>query len=271
MKKFRRVNGALTYSQDLVKYQIPKWEKVLGDDCIISTCPRLNNVDVKGHYKYAIQYLHSYPYSGAVHRVGDILWGKKFKAETMIFITAYKAFETELKNAGFNAVYIPMAIDVQDIAQYRKRKQFNKKIIYFGNIVQNKLKWYNRIVNLCNTSGWQVDTISIGRFNKNQVLTRTKMLEQASKYKYGIAVGRCAQELHALDVRTIVAGHKFGGLITNDNEYRQQLATNMNGRICTYSSEISECLQNVQQSIIKTTDIKDLDHAQLVAQSYQLK
>ena len=107
---FRRMNGALTYSQDLVKYQIPNWEKVLGEDPLISTCPSLHVTDVTGRFKTVIQYLHSYPYTDPVGRVRRILNDKKFKCDKLIFITAYKELGKELFKDGLNAVYIAMSI-----------------------------------------------------------------------------------------------------------------------------------------------------------------
>jgi hypothetical protein len=264
LSKVRRINGALTYSQDIVKYQIPYWEKVLGENDIISTCPRFTDVDIEGEYRVAIQYLHSYPYYGAVDRISDIIWNKKFKAERMIFITAYKEFEKQLNEYGIQAVYIPMSIDVESVSEYIQPKIYDDRIIYFGNIVHNKLSVYNKIQKHCQMAGLKLDTINCSKFNNEVHLSRTEILRRLSEYKYGIGVGRCVQELYALNVKPVIAGHKFGGLVTSHLEYTEQLRTNLNGRICTYSDNIETCLKDVDKSQIFHSDIKQINHCNRV-------
>lgn len=268
--KFRRINGALTYSQDLIKYQIPLWEKVLTQDDIISTCPKFSDIEESGRFRIAIQYLHSFPYIRPTERVKKVLWDKPFKADKIIFITAYKAFEKMLKNEGLNAVYIPMSIDVDKILKYKTKNIIDDRILYFGNVLHSKLALYNKLKVVCKSNGFELDTISTGKFNKSKNLSQEDVWSLASEYKYGIAVGRCAMELHALGVKTIIAGQKFGGLITNYAEYKQQLRTNMNGRYWTYSSDPLTCLENIEESQIFHSDIKKLNHVEIVAEEYKL-
>lgn len=262
LRRYQRTNGALTYSKDLIKYQIPNWEKVLGENDIISTCAKFSECTTRGNFNLAIQYLHSYPYIGALDRIRFLANHLPFKAKRLIFITAYKAFERELIGAGFRAVYIPMAIDVNTIQQYGENKKYDDhRIIYFGNIVQNKVGVFTKIKKECSRLGLTLDVISQSRFNNLTPIDQEAALECVSGYQYGIGVGRCAQEMMALGLKVVIAGQKFGGIMTNGGEYTKQLETNMNGRICTYSTIPSVCFQNVGRSITASNDISTTNHA----------
>lgn len=263
-QRIRRINGAYTYSVDLVKYQIPLWEKVLEEDDLISTCPKISEIGIKGKYNRIIQYLHSYPYYNSIQRAQMVRRSKDYSANKFIFISAYKEYVRNLNVGGFTAAFAPMAIDVKDIQSYQQPKMKEDRIIYFGNVIQNKVHLFNKIKRECQYLGLELDWMSNGRFNTDESLTREEILKLISTYKYGIAVGRCAQELMALGVKTMIAGHKFGGLITNESEYEQQLNTNMNGRIITHTSNIASALKNIDLSITKANDIRLMNHAELI-------
>jgi len=228
--RYKYMNGALSYSKDLVAHQIPKWGEVLGENDIISTCARFSECEIGGNYDTAIQYLHSYPYYSDVLRIANIAKALPFSCKRLIFVTAYKAFETKLLNAGFNAVYVPMAIDVDAIQQHAQPKIEDNSIIYFGNIVHNKVGLFNKIKRACNNLNIPFYYISHSKFNNSTDISREETLQMVSTYKYGIGVGRCAQEMMALGVKVMIAGVKLGGLITNEEDYEKQLETNMNAR-----------------------------------------
>lgn len=260
IKKVRRINGAFTYSKDLVKYQIPKWENVLDKNDLISTCPKISEVGVEGEYNTVIQYLHSFPYISAIYRVQLVHNCPRYKYKRMIFMSAYKAFANQINANGMRAIFVPMAIDVNEIKSYQQEKIYDDRIIYFGNVVQNKVGIFNKLKTICPQLGLEFDYISNDKFNDKQSLTREQILKKISQYKYGISVGRCAQEMMALDVKTIIAGQKFGGLITNEEEYQMQLDTNMNGRIVTHTENIGTAIKNIDKAITKANDITKENH-----------
>lgn len=269
-RRVTRINGALTYSKDLVKYQLPKWEDVLTEDDVISTCPKFSDSSLMGVYNVAVQYLHSYPYYGAVQHVERILWNKKFRCEKLIFVTAYKQFERELEAAGLNAVYVPMAIDTDALTQYKAEKTEENKIIYFGNIVHNKLRVYNHLKRYCQMAGYAVDLISHSLYNGVWTISREEALAKIATYKYGIGVGRCAQELMTLGVKTIVAGQKFGGIITSPEDYKEQLRTNINGRIVTHVDNMQTCIDDIEKSKCYSNNIGSLNHSLIVKDKFML-
>lgn len=260
-QKVRRVNGALTYSKELVEYQIPLWREVLGPEDIISTCPKFCDTEITGSYKTAVQYLHSYPYTNPIERTRFIRTNLPFKAERVIFVSAYADFVQKLNTHNLKTVFCPMAIDGKALQQYKRPKNKPGRIIYFGNVIQNKVRLFNILKKECLRLGLGFDYISNGRLNAQKELTREEIFELVSTYDYGIAVGRCAQELMALGVKTLIAGHKFGGLITNEDEYKLQLNTNMNGRITTSGRSIPDSINNLDKSILRYNDISEVNHA----------
>jgi len=259
-------NGAETYSIDLTKYQIPHWEKLLRNNDIISTCPLFYNTTVNGSYRVAVQYLHSYPYENPVLYARKV--EKAIDAKHIIYLTAYKEYEKILKFMDMKAVHIPMSIDSTAICQYMGHKDNNNRIIYFGQIRANKKLLAVKIKEACKQLGMTFDSISYNVFNGTTKLTQEEIYHTLTRYNYGIGVGRCAQEMMALGVKVLIGGIKFGGLMTNDEEYDKQLATNMNGRIITYSPSIRECLENIDKSICRPNDIKLMNHADMVYSAY---
>jgi hypothetical protein len=158
-----------------------------------------------------------------------------------------------------------MAIDADAIKEFNiGEKQDDGRIIYFGNIVHNKVNLFNKIKKEAMRAGFDLDYISMSKFNNISDINHEESLKLISTYKYGIAVGRCAQEMMALDVKVMIAGQRFGGLITNFMDYNKHLETNMNGRVCTYSNIPFKCLQNIRMSLIQPNNIKTVNHATLL-------
>ncbi len=248
------IGGALTYSRDLVKYQIPHWRKILPNDSLISTCPLLSQVPLVGHYNTVIQYLHTYPYLAK-----EINQHYTFTYDRIIYISAYLEYTNYMRDSGHLAVYVPMSIDVGSIQKHTLPKAKHKRFLYFGNITIPKLDMYNTLLR-----NIFFDEISFSKFNRKTPITRDQILSLAATYNYGIAVGRAAQELSALGVKVLIAGAKLGGIVTTEQEYIAQTQTNMNGRILTHSADIQHCINDIDKSLPLHSDITQSNHSQLV-------
>lgn len=264
------IGGAKTYSIDLVNYQIPHWREVLGEDDLVATCPLLGNTRTTGHYNNVIQYLHTYRYSRPVHQLMNNIAKYRFTYNKLIFITAYKAFRNELLQAGLNAVYIPMSIDVPYVEQFKQPKAGHDKFIYFGNVVGQKTAPYLQLQKHMRNKSRALDVLSFCKLNYGPDLEREEVLRTVSTYKYGFGVGRCAQEMMTLGVKPVVYGAKFGGIMTNKEEYEKQISTNINGRIVTYSGTFAECLVHIDKSYLAVEDITKMNHPELVLNDYTL-
>lgn len=260
------INGAETYSKDLTTYQIPYWEQLLRENDIISTCPLFYNTTIKGNYRVAVQYLHSYPYNNPVLYAKKV--EKAVQADHVIYITAYKEYEKMLRFMNLKAVHIPMSIDSTAICQYSMPKAGHDRILYFGQLRNNKKLLAVKIKQACKDLDIVYDSLSYNLFNGEVKYTREEGLRLVSTYQYGIGVGRCAQEMMALGVKVLIGGIRFGGIITTEEEYEQQLSTNMNGRLHTFSPNIKTCLLNIDKSIYRANDIKSMNHAEIVYNAY---
>lgn len=250
-KDNKLINGAVTYSKDIVKYQVNEWAKILGPNDLISTAPPPCTINLPPRINNAIIYLHSWP-------VNPDFWTFQSRftlpAKNIIYITAYKKYCRDLQKYGFQAVYIPMSIDEEAIQQYAQSKS-REGFIYYGNIMQVKQSTYRKIRLKCKDLKIPFDTISRNIYN-GKVVTQEEALSIVSTYQYGIGVGRCALEMFALGLKTFIAGRRVGGLITNDREYIKQQEVNMNSRIWTYSDQIQKCLLDIDNSIIKASTIE---------------
>lgn len=261
-----RINGAVTYSQDLVKFQIPKWAELLGPNDIISTCPKFSETRIAGQFDTAIQYLHTYPYTNDVGSIKTLINQIAFKYKRIIFITAYKEFETKLNKAGIRAVFAPMAINAAKLREHKHNPIYgDKNILWFGNFNIYKRPVFTMLQRRCRQLGLTFDYIANETYNG--VITKQPH-PIIAQYKYGIAVGRCALEMQAIGLKVFIAGREIGGLITNPGEYLLQQQTNMNGRINTYSSDPIKCIRDIDLSIVKSNDIMDYNHAEMTFQKY---
>lgn len=243
-----KANGAVTYSTDLTEYQIPKWKQHLpkDKDIIISTASRLSAImrqDMRqDHYDIAIQYLHTYPYANSMKYIEDIVEGSPFKADKWIFITAYKTYEMLMNSRlddGYHAVHIPMSIDTHKLPNLSHSAK--DALLYFGNIYSSKNTAYEALETYCKRNGIWMDTISFGKFNGHQPVTQEEIWDIAKTYKYGAGVGRCALEMMGIGLKLIVCGAEFGGIMLNEQDWKAQHATNVNGRIITTDRTFEIC------------------------------
>ncbi len=262
--RLRHENGANTYSRDLVRHQIPHWQKWADNQnkrVILSTCPLLSRVNHKiKEADIIVQYLHTYPYLEPLNVIRK--YCEKVKAKRIMFLTAYKAYEKLMTGSGFEAYFVPMTIDAR-LLPTMKPMRHPDKILWFGRIDDSKKKVYRELSELC-ANRFEFDTIANSRFNRRKI-SQSEAWQIASNYKYGVGVGRCALEMYALGLKVLVAGVKVGGLVMNENDYQLQSETNFNGRYHTFSDDLEECLENLNnsRSFVKS-DIRLVNHSGVV-------
>lgn len=258
-----RTNGAETYSADLVKYQIPFWQHVLPENSIVSTCPKFYETDIRGNFDVAVQYLHTYPKRPLTY-VRRILREMPFKANRVVFLTAYKEYETRLRTGGFDAHFVPMSIDVQAVQSHiRTNDRDLTSIIWFGN-AKGKRPIFRQVRALAQRKLFNFEHISGSRFRGEHV-TQAQSWEILSRYKYAVAVGRCALEAYALGLQVIIAGRAVGGIVRNDVHRARQINTNFNARYATFSYDLGRCFKRLPSSqIVDPLDIREMVHPALV-------
>jgi hypothetical protein len=236
-----RENGAATYSRDIVRHHLPVLRELLPPGSVVSTCPLLVEQDVAG--PVAVQYLHTYSYRDALRQprlVADHLAGRVGR---LVFVTAYRALHARLTAAGFEAVFVPMAVDADAVRAHRSAEEQHepRRAVYFGNLTRPKRRLFERLRGELTAQGWTLDLLSEG-WLEGRWLRQTEAWREVSRYRFGIGVGRCALEMMALGLRVMVAGAEFGGLATTPDEHAVQAGCNYNGRVTTFDRDIGACV-----------------------------
>lgn len=238
-KRTGRENGANTYSRDIVTHHVGRWAKLAhNQEVVVSTAPPLVVHDI-GPVDLVIQYLHSYDYATPLlvaSRVRAVLEAQGVRR--ILFVAAYRPLVAKLVAEGFEAVYIPMRVDV-DWVRHRagpERTRFGPgRAVYFGNVTAPKRTHYDAFRRAFVKAGWKLDLLTTP--------DQGKALRQVRRYAYGIGVGRCALEMMGLGMRVMLSGQKFGGIITNADEFAVQSSQNFNGRVITYDRTVGACVE----------------------------
>lgn len=274
-------NGAATYSKDICKFH---GESLLdlGDNNIISTCPQFDVIkvhDIDSHLREKptniIQYLHTYPYTNAIEWAVNF-YNKVYVKPTnkIILVTAYESFYKRLKVAFktrqmniMDVAFVPMGIDTSIIPEPQTEKYGEKRVIWFGNIYKNKEGVFADIRKHFISQGWTFDYISKSQFNgQGETLSQADIWSIVNKYSYGVGVGRCAMEMQSMGLKVMIAGQRFGGIITSELHKDVQFYTNNNGRIITFDRDISSCIEYLPESlIVSPADIKNIPHSKLIS------
>lgn len=255
-KNSGRENGAATYSREIARFHMPIWEKYFGHtNMLIATTPLITAEDLEPHTDIIIQYLHSYPYEQPLVSVKEAV--RAAGGRRIIFVTAYQQMQKLMEVRGYEAIYIPMAIDTSIMPEPLKRRD-PKRIIYFGNLLHGKREFLPKLKIELRKQGIELDTIANNLFNGRQKLKdQSEVWNKVKQYEYGIGVGRCALEMYALGLKVLIAGREFGGIVTCGAEFEQQLQTNFNGRRITHDREIQRCIQYLPYSHTKTNSHAD--------------
>lgn len=235
-----RENGAATYSREIVAHHIPVWRQVLPAGSVVASCPLLTGLDVRG--EVAVQYLHTYSYLDPLGQAREVAGWMAGRCSRLVFVTAYRSLALRLEAAGFEALFVPMSIDVDRVRAHASVPEHEHgRAVYFGNVTRSKVVEHRRTVGILEARGWVVDVLSDGCLNGRK-LTQGEAWRQVSRYRYGIGVGRCALEMQALGLRVLVSGAEFGGLATTEGEWLAQRATNWNGRVVTFDRDPGACV-----------------------------
>lgn len=252
-----RENGASTYSKEIVEHHIPLWaDAVKGLDTVISTCPRMLNMDIEGDL--AVQYLHTYSYKEGLHNIRLIDKQLQRTFQKRIFVTAYRSLAIQANNAGYETWHVPMAIDPSKINPVvADQKKGERTAAYFGNLLGNKVDSYAKLKIEFQKNGWALDRVAGPQRDSWHELT---------KYDYGVGVGRCALEMLHLGLRVMISGAHFGGIMMDSHDFEVQRNTNFNGRTVTFDREIQACISAWNLSIKDVT--VDIPYATEVLAEY---
>lgn len=230
------VNGAATYSRDIVAHHVGHWDALVGGQrTLLSTAPPLLDYP-DDHYDLTIQYLHTFPQRRQLDlptRIAD-----RFKRT--VFVTAYLPYQRLLDRAGFEAVWVPMKVDTDWVRHLAGRlpgpDPQPRRAVYYGNVTRSKQQTLYRLRRMFSLHGWRLDVVSGSR--------QAEALRRVKTYDYGVGVGRCALEMMSLGLRVMVAGREFGGIVASGHDFHAQTSVNFNTRVTTFDSELESCLES---------------------------
>lgn len=207
-------NGAKIYSQAITKYYWSvfqeMFEKSKENVALVTVTLESQPQRFKGYDKIFI-FLHecNWQKQPVIARAKAIAAANS-KAQ-VIFIVWHEDTADKLAINGLNAIFVPMAIDLEEIEQNRLKhvEKYQRRILWFGHLRTIKKPYFKYFVIQANKMGWQVDYISNNRLNGNIPLTRPQVLQTIQRYKYGVGVGQCAQEMAAYGLKVILYAYNF--------------------------------------------------------------
>lgn len=207
-------NGAKIYSQAITKYYWPVFQEMFKDSeekvALVTVTLESKPQKFKSYDKLFI-FLHecNWQKQPVITRAKDITTMNP-KAK-IVFIVWHEDTAHWLQMNGMKSIFIPMSIDLEEINKHRipNIKKYNRRLLWFGHIRNVKRPYFEYFVSQANKMGWQVDYISDNRLNGNTPLTRGQILNTIQKYKYGVGVGQCAQEMAAYGLKVILYAYNF--------------------------------------------------------------
>lgn len=251
-----RENGAATYSREIVTHQAPVWSRFAPPDALVSTCPLLSRVPDLPAAPFAVQYLHTIRHPDPLSEPREVVEALNCP---VVFVTAYRALHYLMSRAGYTSLFVPMTVDtatVRAAAGPQPARLEQHRALWFGNVTSKRQPEFRTMQAAFAECGWGLDVISDGTFNGTTPVSQEEAWSIASRYRYGVGVGRAALEMHALGLRVIYAGADFGGIATTPAEWEVQQSANFGGGVTTYSRRRDNCIASYELGL---TDPPELD------------
>lgn len=208
-------NGARSYSEVITEHYFPIFKKILEPDGIptaVITVTTENNPIRFGEYKRIFLFLHECRYLQQPTIARAERFAKMNSHAEVYFIVWEESTAEQMRKHKLNAIFLPMAIDVQEVRSHILKPaplKNDHKIIWFGNVRELKRPYYRYFLSEANKMGLTVDTISNSRFNRQYKMTRDEIMQCLQYYKYGVGVGICAHEMSALGLKVFIYSYNF--------------------------------------------------------------
>lgn len=209
-----QANGARSYSEVISKYYYPVFEEVLGEsgkrDLLMTVTTENYPMEFRG-YNRIFLFLHECRYKQQPTIARCRQFARNNPRAECWFIVWEQETAMVLKQNGLNAIFLPMAIDVEEVRSHLQPvPKYRNRIIWFGNIRGSKVPFYKHFVSEAHKKGFMVDRISTSRLNEDsRVLSRDEILYELQRYEYGIGVGICAHEMSALGLKVFIYSYNF--------------------------------------------------------------
>lgn len=256
-----KANGARNYSINITKWYWPIFEEVLGN---IGKTVAVVTVDLEGrpsHFEedviFAFRHECRYRQQPTIERAK--LFCDINSHAQVFFVVWDEDCARELSANGMNAIFLPMAIDVEEIRSHKVDvPKYANRIIYFGNVRNAKMNAWWRLKTIVERHGWAIDRISENRLNMGKRLSRDEILQVIQYYKYGVGVGICAHEMAALGLKVYVYAYGANGHLPRTKQSADWLVRH---NLCSPESATVDPLTAIQKFhsavVIEPQDIKE--------------
>lgn len=258
-----RINGAWTYSKDIVDHYAPHIDKTLkveGIDgaTVVSTCAPLTKhvaKDVTQHgsnFAALVQFLHTWPREKEMEPIKALHVQYQHKADQIIVVTAYYdyfyAINRQMKKTNVTARYLPMRIG--DMPALRHKGPERNTAVWFGNLYSAKTETHKTVRHMCKLEGIELVTIADGKIYdhhspRGRGIGQHEAWQVCRNSRMVFGVGRCALEAYALGCHVIVAGDGYGGTVDGFEDWLIQESTNFNTRKHTGRIELLDAIRNI--------------------------
>lgn len=203
-------NGAVTYSRGITKHYEPVFRRYFENgERHVLLCSVISEKTPPSFPDYDLIFVFLHQCHSRYQPVLET--ARNFVNQNpqaqVVFIVWHEGCQADLQAAGFNAEFVPMAIDLEEIRAAKvKVPKYNDRIIYFGNLRGVKLGNFQYFKQEAEQLGVHVDKISGCIFNddRDHKLSRAEVLMLLQHYKYGVGVGICAHEMAALGLKVIL-------------------------------------------------------------------
>lgn len=254
------VNGAKRYSEVITKYYFPVFQEVLKDDpnTVVITVTTENVPQTFKEYKRIFLFLHEcrYRQQPTIARCRNFVEANP-QAEVW-FIVWEQDTAKVISERGMNAIYLPMAIDLDEINAFKTDTPKLDKIIWFGNIRQAKKPFFKYFMEQCNRHGIRMDYISNSNFNGTYPLNRQQILATLQNYKYGVGVGICAHEMSALGLKVFIYSYNwYCNCAYNKEQGRELISKNLCSPETAHITVPDALRSRELMTVIDPVDIKD--------------
>ena len=226
-----QTNGGAEYAKKIEKYYKPIFEEFYPDSaCVVAVTVENPErvVQLPGVGKMFV-FLHqeNYKTQKTLEFINEFTRVNK----NVIFccwlpaLVEYINNSGEAKRGGYKAIYIPMAVDAEEILQYKDASIKPKDgVIWFGAIRKAKVSSWEFLAGVCEGMGLEFHTISNNHLDGgDRELSREEVMREIQKYKYGVGVGICAQEMATLGLKVILYAYDFEARVAFDYEKAKHL------------------------------------------------
>lgn len=207
-------NGARRYSEMITEYYFPVFEEFFKNDSkrtAVITVTTENKPIFFENYDRIFCFRHECRYKQQPTISRCLQFAKTNQHAEVIFVVWEESTAKQLRKVGLNAIFLPMAIDVEEVRKHLSPEiEKEDAIIWYGQLRRKKRPFFEYFASECRKYNIRLDYISNNKFNGvGEELSREEIMKILQRYKYGVGVGICAHEMSALGLKVFIYSYTY--------------------------------------------------------------